>query len=138
MWTYLGRLTLPRVVLWCYFIWYLATLGHYFDPSPSLWLNSVGISIIIGTGLVLSTAYSGSTPTRLDRWQVFRLYLMPLCVSSFAATIKDRGFVLIFHPTLADNASASAWVFGFVGLVWVARRFQRGAGREAVVARVRA
>lgn len=124
MWKYLGCLTLPRVVLWCYFIWYVVALHRYFDASLGLWLNSLGISAIIGTGLLLSTAYSGQVKTRLDRWQVFRLYLMPFCVSSFAATIKGHGFILIFHPTLRDNVIAGTWIASFLALVHCAHRFR--------------
>lgn len=94
------------MVLWCYLIWYLYTLARYFDPSPRLWLSSLGISGIIGTALYLSTALAGQVKLSLGRWQVFRLFLMPFCVSSFAALIKGRGFVLVFHPELADNALA--------------------------------
>ncbi|HEX2731453.1 MAG TPA: hypothetical protein VHM70_07610 [Polyangiaceae bacterium] len=122
---YLERLTLPRTVLWCYFIWYLVTLCHYFPMSIGLWFNSLGISAIIGTGLVLSTAYAGRSPTRLDHWQVFRLYLMPFCVSSFAATIKDRGFFLVFYPTLEGNLSATLAVLVFLSVVWLVQRAAR-------------
>jgi hypothetical protein len=34
---------------------------------------------------------------------MFRLYLMPFCVSSFAALVKDAGYVLIFPPSLVLN-----------------------------------
>jgi len=122
MWlSYLRGLNTARIILWSYLIWYLVVLIRYFDPSTSLWLNSLGISAIIGTGLYLSTSYASATRTRLEFWQVFRLYLMPLCVSSFAALIKGRGFVLIFHPTLRDNAIGFAAIAAFVALVWLAR-----------------
>jgi hypothetical protein len=123
---YLCRLTVARFVLWAYLIWYLAALVRYFDPSLPLWLNSLGISAIIGTGLVLSTAYAGSKRTALDRWQIFRLYVMPFCVSSFAALIKGRGFILVFHPTLGDNAIAFGLVAAF-GLVVLGARALGGA-----------
>ena len=118
---YWGGLRAPRIILWSYLIWYLLVLVRYFEPSLTLWLNSLGISAIIGTGLYLSTSYAGTTRTRLEPWQVFRLYLMPLCVSSFAALIKGHGFVLIFHPTLRDNALGFALIGAFVTLVLVAR-----------------
>ena len=104
---YLAALTTPRLVLWCYLIWWLFTAARYFDPNPRLWLTSLGISAIIGTALYLSTAHAGKTRTSLDRYQVFRFYLMPFCVSSFAALVKDRGFVLVFHPTLRANLEGS-------------------------------
>lgn len=115
---YLRSLTGPRFVLWCYLIWYLFTVATYFDPSPQLWLTSLGISAIIGSGLYLSTARAGATPVKLGRWSVFRLYLMPFCVSSFAASIRGHGFVLVFHPSLGQNLRGFALCFGFSALVW--------------------
>jgi hypothetical protein len=104
---YLADLRASQRVLWCYLIWYLYALFRYFDASVKLWLSSLGISAIIGTALYLSTARAGKTPVRLDRWQIARFYLMPFCVSSFAALIKGHGFVLVFHPSLRDNVVAA-------------------------------
>jgi len=95
---YLATLSRGRLILWCYFIWYVVVLVKYFDPSARLWLTSLGLSGIIGFALYLSTAGSGTTKVRLDRWQVFRLFLMPFCVSSFAALVKGKDFVLVFSP----------------------------------------
>ena len=67
-------------------------------PVWCLWLTSLGLSLIIGVALYLSTAGSGTTKVKLDRWQVFRLFLMPFCVSSFAALVKGKDFILIFSP----------------------------------------
>jgi hypothetical protein len=120
---YLAELTTPRVVLWCYLIWWAFVAVRYFDPSLRLWLSSLGISAIIGTGLYLSTVHGGRTRTRLERWQVARLYLMPFCVSSFAALIKGQGFLLVFYPTLADNASAALGCLGFIAACTLARRY---------------
>jgi hypothetical protein len=93
-------------VLWCYLIWWTFVLVRYFDPSPTLWLSSLGISAIIGTGLYLSTAHGGKTRTSLEPWQIARLYMMPFCVSSFAALVKGHGFVLIFSSRLPENLLA--------------------------------
>jgi hypothetical protein len=101
---YLRELSLPRYVLWCYLIWWFGVAIPYFEPNVSLWSTSVGMSAIIGTGLYLSTAHAGAVRTTLSRWTVARLYMMPFCVSSFAALIKGRGFVLVFHPDWAGNA----------------------------------
>ena len=86
---YLAGLNGARQALWGYLIWYVLVLVRYFDPSPRLWLTSLGLSAIIGVALILSTAGTNAT-TRLDRWQIFRLFLMPFCVSSFAALVKDQ------------------------------------------------
>jgi len=119
---YLAELTLPRMVLWCYLIWYGFVLVRYFDPSVRLWLSSLGIGAIIGSGLYLSTAHGGRSRTRLEPWQIARLYMMPFCVSSFAALIKGRGFLLVFDPSWTANAAAIAGCAAFVGAALLARR----------------
>lgn len=119
---YLRELTLPRVVLWCYLIWYLLVVARYFEPSPSLWFSSLGIAGIVGAGLYLSTARGGKVRVELGAWQVFRLFLMPFCVSSFAALIRGRGFVLVFHPSLLDNLLGLGSCGAFAGAVWLVKR----------------
>ena len=42
---YLKNLSIGKAVLWCYVIWYLVTLAYHFDPSPRLWLNSLGLRL---------------------------------------------------------------------------------------------
>lgn len=123
MLAYLRGLSPQMTILWCYLIWYLVVLVRWFDPSPWLWLNSCGISLIIGTALYLSTTHAGRVRTMLNRWQILRLYLMPLCVSSFAALIKDRGFILILHPNLRDNLLAAGAIVMFCLVVVAAKRF---------------
>src|SRR4051812_42106404 len=95
---YLARLSNGRLILWCYLIWYCVVLVRYFDPSPRLWLTSLGLSVIIGFALFISTTAAGGENVRLGFWQTFRLFLMPFCVSSFSALVKGRGFFLIFSP----------------------------------------
>jgi hypothetical protein len=102
MLNYLANLSTGRLILWCYFIWYAVVLVRYFDPSPRLWLTSLGLSLIIGFALFISTTTSSLHRVRLDRWQIFRLFLMPFCVSSFSALVKDKGFLLIFSPRPAE------------------------------------
>jgi hypothetical protein len=95
---YLANLSKGRLVLWCYFIWYVVVLVRYFDANARLWLTSLGLSAIIGTALFISTAKTGAARVELDRWQIFRLFLTPFCVSSFSALVKGRGFILVFSP----------------------------------------
>src|SRR4051812_4486403 len=97
---YLRELSTGRLVLWCYLIWYVFFATSYFDPSRTLWLTSMGISGIIGIALVISTS---GAQNRLGRWQVFRLFLMPFCVSSFSALVKGRGFILVFSPSVQED-----------------------------------
>jgi len=101
---YLANLNRGRLILWCYLIWYMVVLVRYFDPNPRLWGTSLGLALIIGFALYVSTTTGNKVI--LDRWQIFRLFLMPFCVSSFAALVKGRGFVLIFSPNLYEDAAA--------------------------------
>jgi hypothetical protein len=104
MLAYFASLSRGRAVLWCYLLWYLTTLYFHFDPSPRLWLNSAGISVVIGIALQLSVARTSGPPP--DKWQTFRLFLMPFCVSSFSSLIKGTGYWLIIPPRLVEVGTA--------------------------------
>jgi hypothetical protein len=103
---YLANLSTGRLILWCYFIWYLVVLVRYFDPNIFLWLTSFGLSLIIGVALYISTTSATAGRVKLEAWQIIRLFLMPFCVSSFAALVKGKGFILIFSPKLPEIALA--------------------------------
>jgi len=118
---YLRNLSIGKAVLWCYLIWYLVTLAHHFDPSSRLWLNSLGISAVIGIGLVLSVTPSNGTK-KIERWQLLRLFLMPFCVSSFAALTKNQGFILVFSSDLSELFMALACCAGFLSVVFAVKR----------------
>src|SRR5215471_6136566 len=105
---YLTNLSNGRLVLWCYFIWYSVVLVRYFDPSPRLWLTSLGLSLIIGFALFISTTAASANKVKLDFWQTFRLFLMPFCVSSFSALVKGKEFFLIFSPKPVEIGIAVA------------------------------
>ncbi len=115
---YFGSLTNGRIILWCYAIWYAANVATHFDARPRLWLTSIGLSAIIGTALLISTRSASHGTMRLDGWQMFRLYLMPFCVSSFAALVKDADYLLIFPPSLRENLIGFALMAGFVLVVF--------------------
>ncbi|WP_009963807.1 hypothetical protein [Verrucomicrobium spinosum] len=119
---YFSRLNRARKVLWSYLLWWIHTIAHHFEPRPRLWLTSLGLSGIIGLALLLSTRTSTAGTTRLDRWQIFRLFLMPFCVSSFAALVKDQGFLLIFPPTWQENFSALTLIAAFWGMTALLER----------------
>lgn len=120
---YFANLTPGKIVLWCFLIWYLATVLHHFDATPSIWLNALGISAIIGVALYLSVREPGKTPP--DRWTVLRLFLMPFCVSSFSQLIKGKGFVLVFPPSAHEIAVSLAACVAFVLAVLAMRRVSR-------------
>lgn len=117
---YLVALPPGKMALWCYLIWYLVIATLYFDPAPAIWLNALGISGVIGIALWLGVR----TPNAglADRWQVFRLFLTPFCVSSFSALIKGKGFVLIFPPGLEELALAAGACAAFVAWVTLIKR----------------
>ena len=125
---YLTNLTTGRIILWCYAIWYVVNVWNHFDSRPRLWITSLGLSGIIGAALLISTRSSSTGTTKLDGWQIFRLFLMPWCVSSFSALVKDAGFILIFPPTLNENLQAMGLVLAFVIFVQVLKRRQAAKG----------
>ena len=128
---YLAHLTPGRIALWCYAIWYVVNVWNHFDPSPRLWVTSVGLSAIIGIALLLSTTSSSTGKTKLDRWQIFRLFLMPFCVSSFAALVKDAGYILIFPPSLKETLIGLSSIAALLGLVWMVKALGAAAAPTA-------
>ena len=119
---YLAHLSPGRQVLWCYLFWYLVMAVSHFDPAPHLWLTSAGISAIMGVALYLAFTPPGQRP---DRWHVMRLFLIPFCVASFSALVKDKGFVVVFSPSLAEDALAAALCAAWILACALARRFAR-------------
>ena len=125
---YLSNLSKGRLILWCYFIWYVVVLVRYFDANARLWLTSLGLSAIIGFALYVSTTRTGTNKVTLERWQVIRLFLMPFCVSSFSALVKGKGFVLIFSPNPSEIVAAAGLCALLCGAVYLLKRQGREAG----------
>jgi hypothetical protein len=119
---YFVNLKAGKITLWCYLIWYLVLATRYFDPSPAIWLNALGISMIIGTSLWLGVRSPGRKP---EHWQVFRLFLTPFCVSSFSALIKGKGFILIIPPRVGELSLAAGACLAFVMCVAVVKMLSR-------------
>jgi len=117
---YIANLAPGKIVLWCFLIWYLATVVHHFEATPSVWLNALGISAIIGIALYLSVREPGKSPP--DGWTTLRLFIMPFCVSSFSQLIKGRGFVLVFPPDAREIAISLVACAIFVIAVLVVKR----------------
>jgi len=126
LWTYLGALGAPRIGLWCCFIWWAFTVRRHFVPSPQLWFTALALAAVVGTALHLSATLAGKPAARLEKHQIVRLYLVPFCVSSFSALVKDRGFFLFFHPTPDANAEATGLCMVFVAFALFARLTTRG------------
>lgn len=124
---YLANLSKGRLILWCYFIWYLVVLKRYFDPSPRLWLTSLGLSLIIGFALFVSTTAAGDKKVKLERWQAIRLFMMPFCVSSFSALVKGKGFILIFSPDPKEILIAVGFCMALCVIVALLKRRQQAA-----------
>jgi hypothetical protein len=126
---YLAHLSTGRLVLWCYFLWYLVVLVRYFDPNWRIWLTSVGLSVIIGAALLINTTRSGRSRIDLESWPIFRLFVTPFCVSSFSALVKGKRFWLIFSPRTSDLLIGVALVAGFCGAVLLAKLVAPGRRR---------
>jgi hypothetical protein len=109
---YFANLPKGKIILWCYLIWYLAVVCFHFDPDLQIWLNSIGISGVIGIALILGV--SRADGSRLDGWQVFRLFATPFCVSSYSALIKGQGFIFILPPNPIEQAVAFGACMAFV------------------------
>jgi hypothetical protein len=122
---YLSELTPGKVTLWCYLIWYLVTVVAHFDASLEIWLSSFGISAVVGVALLLSVR--GESATSANGWQTFRLFLMPFCVSSFSALIKGQGYILVLPRRATELYLSLGLSAVFVLIVYVLKRFQRGA-----------
>ena len=108
-----------RLVLWCYLFWYLVVLVRYFDSNPQIWLTSIGLAIIIGVALYVSSTTGGN---KLGHWQTIRLFLMPFFVSSFSALVKGRGFTLVFSPDPLETLFAIAVCAAFCAVVWTLKK----------------
>lgn len=118
---YMAGLTTPRLVLWCYLLWYAVVLVGHFDPSPRLWITSFGLSVIIGVALILNARIGLPANSRVDPWQAFRFFMMPFCVSSFSALVKGQGFVLVFSPHAGEVATCVGVCVAFIATAWLCR-----------------
>jgi hypothetical protein len=116
--SYFARLSRPRLILWCYLAWYIAIVCRYFDASPMLWVSSLGISFFIGLALNLAMRQPNQI---IDHWIIFRLFLIPFCVSSYSALIKGKGFILLFPPHPRDLLVCSLSCFGVIALHFICK-----------------
>ena len=114
---YLAQLSISKIILWSYLIWYLVISGFYFDSSLYLWGTALGVGGIVGVALMLSTGDLTRHRIRTRFWESFRLFLIPFCVSSFSELVKGRGFILIFSPILMQNLLGLGAIGLFTALI---------------------
>jgi hypothetical protein len=58
---------------------------------------------------------------------------MPFCVSSFAALVKDAGYILVFPPTPHENLVGLGLIIVFIALVLVLKATLRKTPEPAVI-----
>lgn len=119
VWNYFAQIKLGKMVLWYYLIWYGVTVYFHFDPNPKIWINALGISVVIGIALLLSVG-AGQSLTA-NPWQTFRLFWMPFAVSSFSSLIKGQGFVVIIPPALHELLAAVGCCIVFSVMVYLVK-----------------
>ena len=119
---YLQQLGPGKQLLWCYLIWYIAIITFYFDSKTEIWLSAIGISLIVGIALVLSTSCWPVNIRALDRWQTMRLFAIPFCVSSYSSLIQDKGFYLIFPPQIKTSGFALLAITVFLFVVQLLKK----------------
>lgn len=120
---YLANIKKGKIILWCYLIWYIVIVSFYFDSDIRIWINSVGICIVIGVALILSV--SGKTGSKTDKWQIFRLFAMPFCVSSFSSLIKGHGFIIVVPPNGYEQLAAIGACAVFVLMTFIIKSVRK-------------
>jgi hypothetical protein len=120
---YLTNIKKGKIILWCYLIWYIVIVSFYFDSDIQIWINSVGICIVIGVALILSV--SGKTGSKTDKWQIFRLFAMPFCVSSFSSLIKGHEFIIVVPPNRYEQLVAVGACAVFVLMTFVIKSVRK-------------
>ena len=124
---YLAQLPASRIILWSYVIWWAVMVYYYFRLDVRLWLTSLGIGVIVGFALMLSTGPVSMERLRVRFWECLRLFICPLLVSSFSALVAGNGFILVFSSSATENAVALGSIGVFLLLAQLSKRiFLRG------------
>ena len=116
--TYFARLSISRLILWCYLAWYIAVVCLYFEASAALWISCLGLSFFIGIALILAALQPNQ---KIGFWMAFRLFLIPFCVSSYSSLIKGKGFILLFPPNSRSLLICLLSCLGVVALHFICR-----------------
>ncbi len=124
---YLAQLSISKIALWSYLIWYLVMAGFYFDPSLYLWGTALGVGGIVGVALMLSTGGLTRHRIRTRFWESFRLFLIPFCVSSFSELVKGREFIFVFSPILMQDLLGLGAIGLFTALILGIKNYRQRA-----------
>jgi hypothetical protein len=119
---YLAQLPVGRTILWSYVIWWAVMVHYYFRTDVRLWLMSLGIGVIVGFALMLSTGPVDLERFRSRFWESLRLIICPLMVSSFSALVVGKDFILVFSPQRMENIIALGGIAVFLLLVFLSKR----------------
>ena len=119
---YLAQLPVGHRILWSYVIWWAVMMHYYFRMDVRLWLMSLGIGIIVGFALMLSTGPVSIERFRSRFWESLRLFICPFMVSSFSALVVGRDFILVFSPRWMENTAALSGIAVFLLLVFISKR----------------
>ncbi len=119
---YLGQMPTSRMILWSFVIWWAVMVYYYFRADMRLWLTSLGIGIIVGYALMLSTGPVNRDRFRTRFWESLRLFVCPLLVSSFSALVAGQEFLLVFSPRGTENIVALLTIGIFLLLVQLSKR----------------
>jgi hypothetical protein len=119
---YLAQLPVGHRILWSYVIWWAVMVHYYFRTDVRLWLVSLGIGIIVGFALMLSTGPVSMERFRSRFWESMRLFICPLMVSSFSALVVGKDFILVFSPQWMENTIALGGIAVFLLLVFLSKR----------------
>jgi len=101
-------------------------MGAFADSDPSIWGAAVGISIIIGLALT-GNMYRGPFAKywHENKFATFRVFCIPFCVSSYAATVASSGsdFAFIFPKNAGLTVGGLLLSGGLTGLLFGLRKY---------------
>jgi len=123
---YLAGLDTRRLVLWCAFLWYVVIAARHGDLPAQRWMSAAAIALIVGSILTVNAIPATGRMRSLERWTVFRFFVIPFCVSSLSAIAARNDFALIFPQELWDNVVAVGAGAGFCVITGTARMLARG------------
>ncbi len=127
---YVYDLSRSRVVLWCYFAWYVCIIVNNFEASVQLWATALAMSGIVGFALYLNAMDKGNERINLGRWQIARFFLIPFCVSSYSAIAKVNDFVFVFPRSLTQLIAASILCCSIVLFTAILQHTVKKRGRD--------